>query len=383
MRRCVYFRDLLPRQLNFNIIQLELARRSVIPGRAMRQSIVVAILFASIAGEAVGAYASTGRPQTDIDNGREQPGGRQIYWEYGLATATAGISPDGRQTLVEKFFIDAVGPHSVDVEVKSFIVDCAKIGLASAAGAAKSTPSPEPSARLAAGWAAFKASFWSCLSPNRLAKQYFSKFEIAIVSRQEWLPGIVLKFDAENTSARNYALFYKKLGDVLPNGVAKDLTNKMFEISNYEANATEVHINLSAGDPIGAGQHWADQLSTDKANAAFEKGLQQAKDAGKHLIEQVIPQNAAAIAIAQNYAVALYNPLNSAGTIVSDANTVVHSAQDCLAHPNSGCVTSLPIPAASPVSNPGQAVDDCVAHPDPRKCAGDLLPPNPIPGFHL
>lgn len=251
-----------------------------------------------------------------------ESGGRIVYFEYGIAEATAGISADGRRTLIKKINLVATGPRSVDKEVQSYLRACAEQSTILAAGAAYGTPSPEPAARLAAAYATFKGAMYQCLSGSRLAKTYFAKFAVEIVQRDKWVDGLVLRYNAENTSAKAYALLYGEMAKRAPPGPLKSLANAFYRLNVAEADLTKVNIDMHAGDPVGEVNKWV-PISPEAQTQAFEKGLREASRTGIKLLSAVMPPTQAAVQVAQHYAGALGdaagNAVSNAGRSVGDA----------------------------------------------------------------
>lgn len=140
----------------------------------------------------------------------------RVWAEYGLATATAGYDAGNNRTLIDKYYLGAVGPDSVADAVRDFVIDCAKKSTLAGAAAFKATPSPEIAARTAAATASFKAVFTGCVSTSGAAKYLASQFYISFDRKAYWETGLNLKFNAQNPSTEAYTVIHNAIKDKIP-----------------------------------------------------------------------------------------------------------------------------------------------------------------------
>ncbi|MFC1333448.1 MAG: hypothetical protein G8D91_01875 [gamma proteobacterium symbiont of Clathrolucina costata] len=168
----------------------------------------------------------------------------QVWYEWGLATATVGWDTDNKRTLVQKYYLAAIGPEHIDEIAVNHVKGCLKVALISGVDAYKATPSPEISARTASAYAAFKLYSISCLTSNPVTANIKNQFEPSVVQRQEWQDGLHLKFHADNPSAQNY----RRIGEYIQKEFGGDLAKASNKIFRLYADLQDLNINISLND---------------------------------------------------------------------------------------------------------------------------------------
>lgn len=168
----------------------------------------------------------------------------QVWYEWGLATASVGWDTDKKRTLVQKYYLAAVGPSHIAEPAVGAVKACLLKSLKDGATAFKSTPSPEMSARMAAAYATFKVETIACIKTISLASAYADSFEPALIQRQEWQNGYSLKFHNDNPSTRIYRQVGEYIEEEFGGEVAKGL-NSMFQ---FQADLQDIEIDVELGN---------------------------------------------------------------------------------------------------------------------------------------
>jgi hypothetical protein len=144
----------------------------------------------------------------------------RIWFEYGVATATAGYDADQDRTLMNKFYVAAFGPEDVRTEVPDFDRFCIQKSTIAAVHAFQSTPG-EVGAKLSAAHGGFHDTLRGCLTADNLAKAYLGRFEVGYIRRGYWEPGLNVRFSAENPLTRYYVELHNAVKDKVPDPVNK------------------------------------------------------------------------------------------------------------------------------------------------------------------
>jgi len=117
-------------------------------------------------------------------------------WKYPGKTCTAK-SCNGWATKTEalrvKVIFKASGPDSAEQAIKDtvtgYVAGCGALAMTSAKAAASATPSPEPTARIAAGWVAAEASFYGCItafSASGVAGSIVKQVKLKMLKPTHW-----------------------------------------------------------------------------------------------------------------------------------------------------------------------------------------------------
>ena len=332
-----------------------------------------------------------GPSPSNIENG--------IWWEYPVAEVTSGYDADKNQTIITSYNLTVIGPSTADVKIENILRTCIETSGATAYQAFVDAPSPEIGARIGAAWTAFHGTLPVCLSPQNVAADLVSKFELGYIKRARWEPGLNLQFNVRSPSAENFRTIHAMIRDKLPQPLNDALS--------FYATTQEIpQVNVKLAPPPWAREVISTLPSTDRAIKYFDAAnkLSESEDKGAALVqyaEEAItnPQVAqdyakdaqsslkvfqltgdvaqAAIKQAPDIGKTLV-PIEEGGKVIMrEAQNAVSSAatragegvRDCVNHPNE-CRKNAPVPGADPEG----AVDKCIAHPDAVECAKKVFP---------
>jgi hypothetical protein len=256
----------------------------------------------------------------------------RMWWQHGVATASIGWDTSAKRTLMQKFYIAALGPPTVEEALAGPVKKCASVATAVAADTWKATPG-EFGIKTSAAYVSFKASFLPCLE-GLGAEDLIEQFEPAFVQRQEWQPGLSYKFAAESP----YAAHYRKIGEYLQEHVSGDAGKALNKIMRFQADMSSIDVSGNVSSDVAKAINAAPPVRAFAADA---------QDIGKFISQPISLENAheviaaAALAYLRERLTVDSLAIAAAGVRPEDAKRYARQARDYLTKQSKSDVVQL------------------------------------------